>query len=78
MAKSLSDSYTEIFNPAGLREKLIRFKPGSLAFVGEGAAKVWSKYHLGRSKIKYRPQSAYFGGVAIYVLPSTSGLAKRF
>ena len=44
MAKSFSGSDTEIpstaHNPAGLREKLIRFKPRSLAFVGKSAATV--------------------------------------
>ena len=82
MAKSLSGSDTEISsaadNPAGLREKLIRFKPRSLAFVGKRAAKICSQYRLGSSKIKYGSQSANFGDVEIYVLPSTSGLAKRF
>ena len=82
MAKALSGSNAEISStaddPAGLTEKLIRFKPKSLAFVGKRAAKVWSRYHLGTPEIKYGPQSAKFGEVAIYVLPSTSGLAKRF
>ena len=82
MAKALSGSDTEISStaddPAGLTEKLIRFKPRSLAFVGKRAAKVWSRYHLGTPEIKYGPQSSKFGEVAIYVLPSTSGLAKHF
>ena len=63
MATSFSGSDTEIpstdDNPAVFREKLMRFKPGSLAFVGKSAAKVWSKYHLGSSKIKYGSQSVF-------------------
>ena len=82
MAKTFSSSRTEISStaddPAGLTGKLIPFRLRSLAFVGKRTEQVWSKYHLGTSKIKYGPQSAKFGEVAISVLPSTSGLAKRF
>ncbi|MEC9022213.1 MAG: hypothetical protein VX597_01250 [Pseudomonadota bacterium] len=36
------------------------------------------KYHVGSLKKKYGPQAPCFGEVAIYVLPSTGGVAKRF
>ena len=57
----------------GLREKVERFGPPVLAFVGKRAAKVALACGVG-----YGPQAERFGGADTWVLPSTSGLAVRF
>jgi TDG/mug DNA glycosylase family protein len=54
---------------SGLR----RCSPGWVAFTGKNSA----QGALGRS-VAYGPQAERLGGVPVYVLPSTSGAARRF
>lgn len=59
---------------AGLRQKVLRYAPRVLAFNGKKAAGVF----LERSRVEYGIQGERIGGTAVFVAPSTSGLAQRW
>ena len=61
------------FDVAGLQEKIAAAEPGYLAFNGKNAA----RGALERD-VAYGLQDEQIGGAAVWVLPSTSGRARRF
>lgn len=62
------------FDRNGLREKILRYQPRVLAFVGTTAAKLF----LERKSVSYGWQKDYVGTTRLFVLPSTSGAARRY
>jgi TDG/mug DNA glycosylase family protein len=60
-------------DPDRVRRAIRDFTPEHLAFVGKQAAKIV----LGRP-VQYGPQPELVEGAQTWVLPSTSGLARRF
>lgn len=61
------------FDVAGLEARIAAVEPANLAFNGKNAA----RGALGRS-VDYGPQPERIGGAAVWVLPSTSGAARRY
>jgi TDG/mug DNA glycosylase family protein len=61
------------FDVAGLEAKIAAAEPANLAFNGKNAARGALERDVG-----YGPQPERIGGAAIWVLPSTSGAARRF
>jgi TDG/mug DNA glycosylase family protein len=61
------------FDLAGLQEKIAAAEPGYLAFNGKNAA----RGALERD-VAYGLQDEQVGGAPVWVLPSTSGRARRF
>ena len=59
------------FDPAAVVEKVERYEPGILAFVGKRAA----REVIGRT-IAYGPQNDRIGVSEVWVVPSTSGAAR--
>lgn len=64
----------EDFDPEGLRANIDKFKPEVLAFNGKRAAQAF----YGHTNIKYGRQPEPVGSTVIFVLPSTSGAARRY
>ena len=62
------------FDPAGVRAKIEQFAPRVVAFVGKRAAQEF----FGRAGLAYGLQDERVGPTAIFVLPSTSGAARRY
>jgi TDG/mug DNA glycosylase family protein len=62
------------FDPAGVRAKIERSQPRALAFVGKRAAQEF----YGRQRIDYGRQREQIGATVVFVLPSTSGAARRY
>lgn len=62
------------FDPEGVRAKIEQFAPKVVAFVGKRAAQEF----LGRAGLAYGLQAQRVGPTAIFVLPSTSGAARRY
>jgi double-stranded uracil-DNA glycosylase len=63
-----------LFDPQRLREKLLLFAPGILAFNGKKAAQVF----LGQRQLGYGLQAETVGrNTRLFVAPSTSGAANR-
>lgn len=62
------------FDPAGVRAKLERYAPRVAAFVGKRAAQEF----LGRAGLDYGLQAERVGETVVFVLPSTSGAARRY
>ncbi len=60
-------------DPDAVRAKVARYQPRALAFNGKRAARVFFGGAVG-----YGRQEATVESTAIFVLPSTSGLAARF
>ncbi|MAG96121.1 MAG: mismatch-specific DNA-glycosylase [Alphaproteobacteria bacterium] len=60
-------------DPAGLAAKIESFAPRALAFNGKRAARVF----LGAA-VPYGRRLAPLGDTALFVLPSTSGAARRY
>ena len=61
-------------DPQSLREKLLQFAPGILAFNGKKAAQVF----LGQRRVGYGLQAETIGkNTRLFVAPSTSGAANR-
>jgi TDG/mug DNA glycosylase family protein len=60
------------FDGAAVIEKVERFKPGALAFVGKCAA----REVLGRKPGRYGEQDVTVGVSRVWILPSTSGAAR--
>ncbi|MCW2278300.1 mismatch-specific DNA-glycosylase [Heliophilum fasciatum] len=63
----------DAFDSVGLRQKIVDCAPKILAFTSKRAAKEF----LGRA-VAYGWQEETIGTTKIYVLPSTSGQARRF
>jgi double-stranded uracil-DNA glycosylase len=61
------------FDVAGLEARIAEAKPANLAFNGKNAA----RGALERG-VDYGPQPERIGGAAVWVLPSTSGAARKF
>jgi TDG/mug DNA glycosylase family protein len=61
------------FDVDGLRERLAGVEPANLAFNGKNAA----RGALERD-VRYGFQEEQLGGAAVWVLPSTSGAARRY
>lgn len=61
------------FDVGGLQERIAAAEPVHLAFNGKNAA----RGALERD-VAYGPQDEQVGGAAVWVLPSTSGAARRF
>jgi G:T/U-mismatch repair DNA glycosylase len=61
------------FDVAGLEARIAAAEPANLAFNGKNAARA----ALERG-VDYGPQEERIGGAAVWVLPSTSGAARRF
>lgn len=61
------------FDVTGLEARIAAMEPANLAFNGKNAAHA----ALGRS-VDYRLQPERIGGAEIWVLPSTSGAARRY
>lgn len=61
------------FDASGLERRIAAAAPGFLAFNGKNAA----RGALGRP-VEYGPQAERLGGAETWVLPSTSGAARRF
>lgn len=61
------------FDVDGLRQRLAAVEPANLAFNGKNAARGALE-----QDVRYGLQEEQFGGAAVWVLPSTSGAAKRF
>ena len=61
------------FDLTGLQEKIAAVEPSQLAFNGKNAA----RGALERD-VLYGPQDEQIGGAPVWVLPSTSGRARRF
>lgn len=61
------------FDVAGLEARIAAVEPANLAFNGKNAA----RDALGR-RVEYGPQPERIGGAAVWVLPSTSGAARRY
>ena len=78
LAKKRSGSDAELtgsdFDVAGLRKKIEKFAPAWIAFNGKEAAKVF----FDRSTATYGRQLETIDATAIFVLPSTSGSARRY
>lgn len=63
---------TEEFDLDGLRERVASVEPGHLAFNGKNAA----RGALER-EVRVGPQPEQIGGATVWVLPSSSGAARR-
>jgi TDG/mug DNA glycosylase family protein len=64
---------TAEFDVSGLQARIAEAEPASLAFNGKNAARA----ALERG-VDYGPQPERIGGSTVWVLPSTSGAARRF
>jgi double-stranded uracil-DNA glycosylase len=61
------------FDVAGLQERIAEVEPAHLAFNGKNAARGALERTVG-----FGPQEEQIGGAAVWVLPSTSGAARRY
>ena len=64
-------------DPAGLAAKLASFAPRALAFNGKRAAKVFLGASVPYGRVDGAPATS-LGDTALFVLPSTSGAARRY
>lgn len=82
MAKHVSGSDASLpantDDPQKLADKIARFRPALLAFVGKRAAQVFFRHHFRKTRLDYGPQVETVQSTALFVLPSTSGLAVRY
>ena len=62
------------FDPDGVRAKIERYAPRVVAFVGKRAAQEF----FGRAVLAYGLQDERVGDTVVFVLPSTSGAARRY
>jgi len=65
---------TSDYDVAGFLSKIKQFTPKILAFNGKRAACAF----YGRKRVDYGRQSEPLGRTAVFVLPSTSGAARRY
>lgn len=63
---------------AALARKIEAYRPRLLAFTAKRPAGVFLRRVFGRRAVAYGPQPDRLGGAAIFVLPSPSGLARRW
>lgn len=61
------------FDLDGLRERIAAVEPAYLAFNGKSAARGALE-----QAVDFGPQEEQIGGAAVWVLPSTSGAARRY
>jgi TDG/mug DNA glycosylase family protein len=61
------------FDVTGLQERIARVEPAIVAFNGKNAARGALE-----SAVGFGPQEERIGGAAAWVLPSTSGAARRY
>jgi double-stranded uracil-DNA glycosylase len=73
-----SDLTAEGDDVAAVLAKIDRYKPRLLAFTAKRPAQVFMKSVFGRGKIEYGLQPDSLESLAIFVLPSSSGLAIRW
>ena len=82
MAKHVSGSDASLpantDDPEAVADKIARFRPAILAFVGKRAAQVFSRHHFRKTRLDYGAQAEMVGSTALFILPSTSGLAVRY
>jgi len=64
----------EDFDPAGVRQQIGAFQPRVVAFNGKRAAQEF----FGRLAFEYGAQPDRIGVTEVWVLPSTSGAARRY
>jgi double-stranded uracil-DNA glycosylase len=62
------------FNLTGFRQKIWEYQPKVIAFNGKKAAEVFYNHH----QINYGYQLEKVGTSVVYVLPSTSGTARKY
>lgn len=60
------------FDPPGLRQKILTYRPRILAFTSKHGAQLY----FGRRGLSYGPQVECIGTTEVWVLPSTSGSAR--
>lgn len=77
VAKTVSGSDSELprhaFDSAGLERKIRQFCPRTLAFNGKRSAREF----LGVKKVSYGRQTTGVGRTVVFLLPSTSGAARK-
>jgi len=71
------DLPAEADDPAALRAKVLRFRPGVLAFVGKRAACSAMEEAPG-TRLQTGWQTARIGETRLFVLPSPAGTARRY
>lgn len=69
-----SDLATSDFDADALRQKIEKVAPTTLAFNGKRSA----QEYFGFKRLNYGLQASKIGTTAIFVLPSTSGAARKF
>jgi len=78
IAKTVYGSDNELprsgFDPQGLQNKIAQHAPKALAFNGKKSACEF----FGVNQLSYGRQNAGIGRTVVFVLPSTSGAARRF
>ena len=65
-------------DPDALYQKIKTFQPKILAFVGKRSAKVFFKKKFGFTDIGYGIQNQSIDLTKLFILPSPSGLARRY
>lgn len=65
-------------DPRAVYEKIERYRPGILAFTAKRPAGVFMKAIFGLKQINYGLQEDKVGETRVFVLPSPSGLGRRF
>ncbi|NBO19121.1 MAG: mismatch-specific DNA-glycosylase [Proteobacteria bacterium] len=67
----------DAFDVAGLRQKILHYRPAFLAFTSKaGATEVLGAAHTGA--VAYGEQAERIGNTRIFVLPSPSGQARKY
>ncbi|MCZ6524138.1 MAG: mismatch-specific DNA-glycosylase [Alphaproteobacteria bacterium] len=62
------------YDSAGFEAKMSRYAPSAVAFNGKAPARAY----FGGAALDYGRQAARIGAAAVFVLPSTSGAARRY
>jgi len=70
---ALDADLTDEWDGAAFRDKIIRFEPKVVAFNGKRAAREYFGW-----KVSYGVQAERIGSASVFVLPSTSGAARKF
>lgn len=65
-------------DPGALRAKIERFRPRALAFNGKRPARIFMAATFDLDATVFGRQPRDLGATAIFVLPSTSGAARRY
>ncbi len=77
-----SDLSVRAYETDALREKIERYRPCVLAFTAKAPARAFLREQFGCELAPgpegYGPQLAHIGDTRLWVLPSTSGRARRF